>query len=406
MRRFVLFVFALLAPALAAAQFIRVEGRHFVRPDGSILHIKGTNLGNWLVPEGYMWQLEDGVTASPREIETLVALLLGPERSEAFWRDYRDRYITAADIRFLAATGINTLRVPLHYKFFVSPESEGFALLDRLVGWCREAGLSLIFGLHCAPGGQTGTNIDDSLGYPWLFESPTAQEQLIQVWRAIAQHYRNEPVVLGYDLLNEPLPHFKGWEHLQPKLEPLLRRTLEAVRALDPHHIVFFTGSHWGSDFSVLGPPPAANLAYTFHKYWQPPTQASIQPYLDFRERHNVPLWLGESGENKDSWIAKFRRVLDEHDIGWTFWPYKKMGSHVGFVHFAPPPHWEKVQTFARHNRGTTDVEADQARRPSPTEIAECFTGLLRNIEFARCTPNPGYLTALGLQVPPAAKRP
>lgn len=402
MRRLVLLALVISLPSLALAQFVRVEGSRFVRPDGSTLHIKGTNLGNWLVPEGYMWQLEDGVTASPREIETLVALLLGPDRSAAFWRDYRARYITEADIRFLAATGLNTLRVPLHYKFFTTDDGEGFALLDRLAGWCRDAGLSLILGLHCAPGGQTGTNIDDSLGYPWLFESPSAQEQFLQVWRRIAHHYRDEPVILGYDLLNEPLPHFKGWEHLQPKLDPLLRRALAEVRAVDPHHIVFFTGSHWGSDFSVLGAPPAPNLAYTFHKYWQPAKQSSIQPYLDFRTQHNVPLWLGESGENKDAWIAQFRTLLDQHDIGWTFWPYKKMGSAVGFVRFAPPVHWEKVQAFAARNRGTTDVEADQSRRPTPAEIEACFTDLLRQIEFAHCVANPGYLTALGLQVPPA----
>lgn len=405
MRRLVSLAFLLLLPALASAQFVRVDGPRFLRPDGTPLHLKGTNLANWLVPEGYMWQFEDSGLASPREIETLVELLLGPARAPQFWREFRDRYVTRDDIQFLARTGCNTLRVPLHYKFFLTPASEGYALIDRLVGWSREAGLFLILDLHCAPGGQTGTNIDDSLGYPWLFESPAAQDQFVQIWRDIARHYRDEPVILGYDLLNEPLPGFKNWQHLRPKLEPLLRRALDAVREVDPNHVVVFTGAHWGSDFDVLGAPPAPNLSYTFHKYWQPPVRASIQPYLDFRAQHNVPIWVGESGENTDKWVAQFRQLLDAHDIGWTFWPYKKMGLTTGFVRFAPPVHWEKIQAYARARRGTDHVEDDQAHRPSAAEIEACFAELLRNIDLSRCEANRGYIEALGLRVPAPASR-
>lgn len=403
MRRFVSLALLLVLPALACAQFVRVDGPRFVRPDGTTLHLKGTNLGNWLVPEGYMWQLDEGGAGSPREIETLVELLVGPERAPRFWREYRERYITRDDIQFLARTGCNTLRVPLHYRFFATPDGEGYALLDRLIGWSREAGLLLILDMHCAPGGQTGTNIDDSLGYPWLFESPAAQDQLVQIWRDLARRYRDEPTVLGYDLLNEPLPNFEGWGRLRPALEPLLQRTLRAVREVDPHHIVIFTGAHWSTDFSVLGAPPAPNLAYTFHTYWTPPTRATLQPHLDFRARHQVPLWLGESGENTDEWVAQFRQLLDAHDIGWTFWPYKKMGSTAGFVRFPAPIHWEKIQAYAQARRGTANVEKDQSQRPTPAEIEACFAELLRNLDLSRCEPNRGYIEALGLRVPTPA---
>src|SRR5688500_3110987 len=103
---------------LVHAQYVRVEGRDFVTADGKKLLIRGTNLGNWLVPEGYMWRFKAG-TESPREIEAFIEVLLGPDKAAAFWREYRDRYVTAADIEFLAKSGSNTLRVPLHYKFFL-----------------------------------------------------------------------------------------------------------------------------------------------------------------------------------------------------------------------------------------------------------------------------------------------
>ena len=392
---------ALLFPLIASAQFVRVEGRNFVRPDGAMLKMKGTNLGNWLVPEGYMWRFKDG-PQSPREIEAAVELLLGPDKAAAFWQDYRDRYVTQADIEFIAQTGSNTLRVPLHYKFFLEPAGEGFRRLDQVVKWSRTAGLLLILDLHCAPGGQTGTNIDDSRGYPWLFESKLAQEELLTVWRNLAKHYRDEPIILGYDLLNEPLPAFPGWEKHKPALVPLMNRVLAAVREVDPNHIVHLTGANWDSDFSVLGAPPAPNVAYTFHKYWMPPVEASIREYLDFRAKHNVPIWIGETGENKDEWVATFRQLLEAHDIGWTFWPYKKMTSTAGFVRFNPPVHWDKIVAFAALPgfTGSDQVKKNLPLRPSQVEIEEAFADLLKQIELARCEPNRGYIEALGLKVP------
>src|SRR3954469_21582139 len=205
----------LLLPLVLRAQFVRAVGHDFVKPDGGKLLIRGTNLGNWLVPEGYIWKLSGGPQGA-QEIERFVELLLGPEKAAKFWQDYRDRYVTAADIDFLARTGSNTIRVPLHWKFFVDPQGEGFRRLDQVVQWARTAKLYLILDLHCAPGGQTGTNIDDSLGYPWIYESPSAQEQLLTVWRNLANHYREEPVILGYDLMNEPLPGYPGLEKYKP----------------------------------------------------------------------------------------------------------------------------------------------------------------------------------------------
>jgi hypothetical protein len=198
------------------------------------------------------------------------------------------------------------------------------------------------------------------------------------------------------------LPAFPGNEQYKPALEPLLRRVTEAVHALDQNHIVFLTGANWDSDFKVLGAPFAKNVAYTFHKYWMPPTEASIHEYLDFRDRYQVPIWIGETGENDDQWIAHFRQLLDEQDIGWTFWPFKKMENTAGFVKFARPAHWDKIVAFAKQSAatGSDQVKANLAFRPTRTEIEECFADLLQQIELAHCTLNRGYIEALGLNVP------
>ena len=84
--------------------FVRAQGEYLVSSDGSKLLLRSVNLGNWLVPEGYMFGFTGG-PQSPREIEAFVNELIGPAEAERFWREYRERYITEDDMRFIASTG-------------------------------------------------------------------------------------------------------------------------------------------------------------------------------------------------------------------------------------------------------------------------------------------------------------
>ncbi len=140
----------------AQAQFAHTQGTEIVDGSGKPLLLRGTNLGNWLVPEGYMWHLNEGGPESPREIEALFTELVGPQRAHEFWHTYRENYITQADIHFIKQCGFNSIRVPLHYKFFEAEGTEGFTLLDHVVQWAHEENLYIILDMHAAPGGQTG----------------------------------------------------------------------------------------------------------------------------------------------------------------------------------------------------------------------------------------------------------
>jgi hypothetical protein len=283
---------------------------------------------------------------------------------------------------------------------FESEDSEGFKLLDRLIGWSRAEGLYVILDLHAAPGGQTGANIDDSGGYPWLYQSPQEQEHLVAIWRRLAKHYRDEPTVLGYDLLNEPLPPFPKLAPLNSSLEPLYQKVSGEIRGVDPHHILFLGGANWDGNFSVFGKPFDKNLAYTFHKYWTEPNESVIRQYLEFRERQDVPIWMGESGENTDEWIAQFVKTLEQNNIGWAFWPYKKMTEKASsVVTIAPPADWGKIVEFAKLPRGTAHVEDRLKARPDQETIARTFAELLENVRLQKCRVNEGYLRALGMKV-------
>jgi endoglucanase len=396
----------LLQASPASTSFVHAQGVNLVAPGGSRLLLRGINLGNWLEPEGYMFGLTDG-PQSPREIEALVNELIGPVEAERFWREYRERYITEEDLRFLAQTGINSIRVPLHYKDFLPGHEEGFALVDRLVGWAAKYHIYVILDLHCAPGGQTGANIDDSWGYPWLYESEEDQKLTTEVWKRIAGHYSNNATVLGYDLLNEPIPHYPQLRQYNDRLEPLYKKITAAIRTVDKNHVVILGGAQWDSNFDVFGPPFDKNVAYTFHKYWTDPTEAVIRPYLDFRDRYRVPIWLGESGENTDEWIRDFVKVLEKNEVGWTFWPYKKINAHStsAFVSWSKPPYWDEVMEYAKMPGNLGETEKRVAARPSLEHSRAAFAGLLEAIEFRRCTANAHYLDALGLRVPGIAKK-
>jgi endoglucanase len=395
---FLLLCATLCAEPPAGKGFVRTDGRSLVTPQGQKLILRGIGLGNWFVPEGYMLQLDKGA-GSAREIERLFNELIGPAEAADFWREYRKRYVTERDIQQIRAFGFNSVRIPLHYKFFLSGGEE-FQLLDQTVAWCRKAGLYVILDLHCAPAGQTGTNIDDSWGYPWLFESKRDQETTVALWKRLAARYATDPAVLGYDLLNEPIPPFPGLAKYNASLEPLYRKITKAIREVDPNHVVILEGAQWASNFDVFGPPQDGNTLYSFHKYWTAPAQDVIQPYLDFRERHNVPVWLGESGENSDQWIADFTRMLEKNEVGWCYWPYKKMGASSAVATIAKPVYWDEVVAYASEPGTSGATEQRIAKRPTLEHSREALRDLLDKILLANCRLNAGYVHALGLKPP------
>jgi len=384
----------------AQSRFVTTRGKDIVTPNGKPLLLKGINLGNWLLPEGYMFKFK--TANSPRLIHTLINQLIGEDEGRRFWKAYHNNYITHEDIRFIKQSGFNSVRVPFSYRLFVTDtapaqlEGEGYRLLDDVVGWCKKEDLYVILDMHGAPGGQTGDNIDDSWGYPFLFESAESQDLTVAIWRKIAARYRNEPAIIGYDLLNEPIAHYFDAATLNPKLEPLYRKIAAGIREVDRNHLIFLGGAQWDTNFKVFGPPFDKKLVYTFHKYWMEVNKAAIQEYLDFRDKHNVPVWMGESGENTDEWIGSFRTLLEQNDVGWCFWPYKKLNATSCVVSINAPAEWDTIVAFADGPRST--FEELRKNRPPKDKVQKALNDYLERMKFANARINNGYLKALGLR--------
>jgi aryl-phospho-beta-D-glucosidase BglC (GH1 family) len=296
--------------------------------------------------------------------------------------------------------GFNSVRVPFHYALFVNCENKlegiGYNLLDNLINWCKEENISVLLDMHCAPGGQTGDNIDDSFGYPFLFESKEDRQLTIDIWVKLAEKYANEPIILGYDFLNEPIAHYFDKEKLNPLLEPFFIELTKAVRKVDPNHLIFIAGAQWNSNFSIFGKPFDDKLVYSFHKYWTPPTQEVIQDYIDFSNKYNVPIHLGESGENSNEWIDEFRKTLEKNNISWHFWPYKKMDSESCVVSVTKTKKFDEIIKFA--NSKSLSYEEIRNNKPDQNVINKALHDYLENLKIDNCKINDGYLKALGLK--------
>ncbi|MEW9553238.1 glycoside hydrolase family 5 protein [Nonomuraea sp. NPDC050783] len=353
--------------------FVRAEGARLVDGAGVPVRLRGVGLGNWLLPEGYMWKFGDE-TSSPRQIERHVAALVGAERAALFWRRFRDVFVTERDVAAIAALGFDHVRLPLNARDL------DLARVDDLIGWCAAHRLRVLLDLHAAPGGQTGTNIDDSpRGRPELFMDDGHRARTVELWREIARRYRDDPTVLGYDLLNEPLPN--EWQHVYAtELLQLYHDLTAAIRAVDPHHLIVYEGSHWATNWSIFTDIIDPNSALSFHRYWCPPDRSSIQPYLDARDRLGLPIYMGEGGENAPEWIYTMHRLYERHDIGWNLWPWKKLDTLTSPVSAVPPARWGLI--------------ADPAAPVSAGTAWEILQEYLGAVALDACRPRPEIVNA------------
>lgn len=334
---------------MTAPGWLRVEGGAIVDEHGQPVLLRGMGLGNWLLAEGYMWKLSPG-RESAREIEQLVVDLVGDARADEFWTRFRDRFVSRDDIVRIAAEGMDHVRLPINWRVVMDEDGEirpdGFDRIDDLIGWCRDAGLWVLLDLHGAPGGQTGTNIDDSLGRPELFMEPRWADLTEQLWVEIATRYRDEPTVMGYDLLNEPLPN--EWQDRYPaELVALYTRLTAAIRAVDDRHLLMYEGSHWATNWSIFTEVWDPNSVLQFHKYWSPPDRASIATFIDVGARLGLPIYMGEGGENNTGWLATAFQMYEDLDIGWNFWPWKKIDTATSPCSITPPEGWDDIVAYA-----------------------------------------------------------
>lgn len=364
-------------------QQLKTSGKVIVNDQGEEVLLRGLGPGGWLLMEGYMMQTA-GIAGTQHEFRDRLIDLMGEDKTETFFRAWRQHHFTRQDVDSLAKWGFNSIRVPMHYNLFTLPiEDEpvpneqtwlttGFTILDSLLDWCEANEMYLILDLHAAPGGQ-GANADISdydPSKPSLWESDENKRKTVELWRKLAGRYKNEPWIGGYDLINEPNWELPGGVELRELYEDITT----AIRATGDKHIIFIEGNWFANDFTGLTPPWDDNMVYSFHKYWDTNNENDLDWVLPMREEHNIPLWMGESGENSNTWYTNAVTLFENNNIGWAWWTMRKIESINSPYNIKMNSGYQKI----------IDYWKGEASRPTPEEAFASMMQLVDNLRVEK----------------------
>ena len=365
MKRLVFFSALLLSQFGTAQGFLKTQGQKIVDSKGENVYLKGLGLGGWMLQEGYMLKTDD--FAGPQfKIKEKIAEVAGEDGKNEFYKAYLKNGITKKDIDSSAKWGFNSIRLPMHYDLYTLPIEkekvkgentwleEGFKMTDDLIQWCENNKIYLILDLHAAPGGQgNDANISDNdKSKPNLWESEENQKKTIALWKKLAERYKDKEWIAGYDLINEPNYPFTGKnpngtdEMSNAPLWRLQKDISDAIRQVDKNHIIILEGNGWGNNYNGLPKLWDDNLVLSFHKYWTTNAAESIQNIIDMRQKLDVPVWLGETGENSNVWFTELNQLLLKNNIGYAYWPMKKIDNIAGVTNVKITPDYQKLLNY------------------------------------------------------------
>jgi endoglucanase len=390
----------------ASDVLLRVDGTHLMTDDGTPVTLRGVGLGGWMNMENFI----TGYPFTESLQRKALRKALGPEGYERFFDRFLSVFFDEEDARLLASLGLNSLRIPFNYRHFEDDDrpfeikEQGFARLDRVVEACGRQGIYTILDLHALPGAQNQHwHSDNPTHWAHFWTHRHFQDRAVHLWEAIADHYKDDPWVAGYNPVNEP------GDASGEVIGPFYRRLEAAIRAVDPRHVLFLDGNRYSTDFDVLG-DPLPNAVYTAHDYALPGL-ADGGPYpgktrgryvdrdvvektflarTEYMRRTGTPVWIGEFGpvytgeperdEHRYRVLNDQLEIYGEHAASWALWTYKDIGLQ-GLVYAAPDspyvrriqPVLEKKARLGVDSWGSTDAGIRRILEPIESTFAEEF---------------------------------
>ncbi|GEM_PF-146773 len=268
----------------------------------------------------------------------------GQTQGDDLIRGYQNAWLQTGDLDNMKDMGMNYVRVPISWLELMDMsgnwKASAWTQLDWLVDNCGQRGIYVVLDLHAAPGGaspwassgQTGPNPNR------LWTDTWNQDTTVAIWQGIAEHYKNNPAIAGYELVNEPVLGFPETQEQTEQKNAFLNRLYTAVRAIDPEHIIFFGAL---GSFDAIAPPSAygwTNVVYTAHPYameqpanWDAQNDlidTKIDEAVQIQNSWNVPVNFGEYNFYffNDLW-EKWMSKMNENHISWANWTYKVRGG-------------------------------------------------------------------------------
>lgn len=325
--------------------FIQISGENFTL-NGQPLLLRGYTFGTWMNLEHFMM----GLPGPHSMIHAAFEEVYGKENADAFFLCLHRQMISDGDAAMLKSMGINTIRIPFNYHYFMDDSrpgvwlEEGFTHLEEAVALCRRHGLYAILDLHAAPGGQNNDwHADNITGQSLFWKYGCFQQQTCQLWQEIARRFADDPWIAGYDVINEP-----GYDLTKEQFNGFYNQVVQAIRQVDKDHIIFLEGDDFGRSFDLFDEPEDPQITYAVHFYpfvieedvldpAMPPARRDeifeeiFYRQLKVRQRFHRPIWCGESGYNipdgqEDFYaglLLKNITLCEDNNLSWSLWTYK-----------------------------------------------------------------------------------
>jgi endoglucanase len=350
-------------------KILQASGLKFVEGDRPV-KLRGINLGGWMLIEDYMI----GLPWTEWKIREQFLRVLGEESASAFLDAWAESYVTEKDMEFLARRGFNFVRLPLNYRQFESDLEpgkwieKGFRLFDRAVNLCRKVGLRILPDLHAAPGAQArDQNAGSAYGETYLWNHRDFMDRTARLWGEIARRYSDDPTVLGYNILCEPVVSDIAL------LNDFYLSAIRAIRRHDSSHMIVLDSNLWAKDVSSLRDPLFEDpqvIPALHHYYFDDPffprlttypgkvdartcDRAVLERTLDGKhdqKRIPRPVLVAEFGITRahpqpyDVQLAIGRdlvSIFEEKGWGWAMWCYKDI-RHMGILTPRPDTPWRR----------------------------------------------------------------
>lgn len=321
---------------------LHTKGDRIYNAKGQEVRLRGINLGGWLIQEEWFCPTSNNSCGDWYTMETLEKRF-GTEKMYALYDSYQDNWITEADFKNIADMGYNCVRIPFWYRNFQIDDNgtwrrdkHGNIDLSRLewaVEMCRKYGLYAIPDLHGANGAQG--NVDHcgrKFSYHFFDKDEKGEwyrAQACELWSVIARHFKDDPVIACFDLLNEPTCNDIGAP--MEKYVPFYDDAYKAIRKEDPKRLISMIAVWNASKLPVPSKYGWTGVIYQFHFYNSTKLEFS-QGTRAFYYRFNVPVLAGEFHPTERNGIltCDMTDVLDafeEKNTSWTQWTYKGMNG-------------------------------------------------------------------------------
>lgn len=310
--------------------------------------LRGINLGGWLLQETWMCPVI-GSECNSDSFALLKRRGFTEEQIQTLYMTYAEHFITEPDIKYIAALGMNCLRLPFWYRNFMNEdlqfyaenpdENPGFQLMDRLIGWAEKYGLYVILDMHGAPGGQSTDHTTGTLNKNELYTSEENLSAMQSIWEAIATRYKDNGTVCAYDIMNEPMNNNTEVENGWPAQSDIALdytymvydRMYKAIRAVDRNHMISIEGI-W-TPYVLRNPADYGweNMLYQLHLYDKTldMVELRVRELSEMRKNWGVAVYAGEFN-NGDEFYDDALKVYRDNKINCTAWTYKVTYDYHG----------------------------------------------------------------------------